>query len=141
MLLLSRFLRSDLRRMSYPTLDTHLFQQFQEPLHRAGGFDSHQHWTFQGCVKRSYCIPFVAKCLLGELAGFAVHHGYGFLSGVQSASYNFHLGLLRPEPFWLDTAKSTRSVVRPTSLCHQPQAIGLTARIGLVGIPVAARGN
>jgi hypothetical protein len=23
-------------------------------------------------------------------------------------------GLLRPEPFWLDTAKSTRSVVRPT---------------------------
>jgi hypothetical protein len=30
--------------------------------------------------------------------------------------YNFHLGLLRPEPFWLDTAESTRSVVRQTSL-------------------------
>jgi hypothetical protein len=24
---------------------------------------------------------------------------------VQIATYNFHLGLLRPEPFWLDTAK------------------------------------
>ena len=26
---------------------------------------------------------------------------------------NFHLDLLRPEPFWLDTARSTRSVSRP----------------------------
>jgi hypothetical protein len=37
MLLLPRFLRSDLRRMSHPTLDAQLFQQFQEPLHRPGG--------------------------------------------------------------------------------------------------------
>src|ERR1700730_4584589 len=35
------------------------------------------------------------------------------------AAYNLHLGLLRPEPSWLDTSKSTRAVARPTSLCHQ----------------------
>ena len=64
----------------------------------------------------SHLVPFVGKCLLGELAGFRVHHGYGLLSCVQITAYNFHLGLLCPEPFWLDTAKSTRSVVRPTSL-------------------------
>jgi hypothetical protein len=34
----------------------------------------------------------------------------------RSQTYNLHLGLLRPEPFWLDTAKSTRSIVRPASL-------------------------
>src|ERR1700722_15815191 len=54
--------------------------------------------TAFGCY--SYCIPFVAKCLLGELAGFGVHHGYGLLSCVQIAAYNFHLSLLRPEPFF-----------------------------------------
>ena len=32
------------------------------------------------------------------------------------AACNLHLGLLRPEPYWLDPANSTRSVVRPTSL-------------------------
>ena len=51
-----------------------------------------------------------------KIFGACVHHGYGLLSCVQITAYNFHLGLLRPEPFWLDTAKSTRSVVRPTSL-------------------------
>ena len=30
------------------------------------------------------------------------------LSCVQITAYNFHLGLLRPEPFWLNTAKSIR---------------------------------
>jgi hypothetical protein len=79
-LLLPRFLRSDLRRMSYPTLDAQLVQQLQEPLHRAGGFDAYHHWTFQGCVKLPHGIPFVAKALLGELAGFRVHQGYALLS-------------------------------------------------------------
>jgi len=91
--------------MSHPTFDLHPFQQFQEP-HRAAGFDPHYHGTFQGRIKRSYGIAFVANCLLGKLAGFAVHHGYGYgyglLSCVQIAAYNFHLGLLRPEPFaWI----------------------------------------
>jgi hypothetical protein len=31
-----------------------------------------------------------------------------FVVCVQITTYNFHLGLLRPEPFWLDTAESTR---------------------------------
>ena len=42
------------------------------------------------------------KCLLRQLASFGVHHGYGLLSCVQITAYNFHLGLLRPEPFgWI----------------------------------------
>jgi hypothetical protein len=69
-----------------------------------------------GRIKLSYGISFVPQCLLRDLAGLGVHHGYGLLSCVQIASYNLLLGLLRPEPFWLDIAKSTRSVVRPTSL-------------------------
>src|SRR5271157_6475568 len=116
MLLFPGLGRSDLGRMTYPTLDAQLVQQFQKLLHRPGGFDAHHHRTFQGRVKLSYGTSFMAKCLLGELAGFGVHHGYGLLPCVQIATYNLHLGLLRPEPFWLDTAKSTRSAVRPTSL-------------------------
>jgi hypothetical protein len=50
-------------------------------------------------IKLAYRIPFVEKCLRGELAAFGVHHPYGLLSRVQIAAYNFHLGLLRPEPF------------------------------------------
>src|SRR5215472_9603153 len=42
------------------------------------------------------------KRLLGELSALGVHHGYGLLSCVQIAAYNFHLGLLHPEPFWLE---------------------------------------
>jgi hypothetical protein len=57
--------------IGFPTLPAIL-----ETTASADGFDSHDHWTFQGCVKPSYCIPCVAKCLLGELAGFGVHHGY-----------------------------------------------------------------
>ena len=57
--------------------------QLQEPLHSASGFDAYYHWTFQGCIKCSNCIPFVGKCFFGELSGFRVHHGYGLLSCVQ----------------------------------------------------------
>ena len=55
--------------MSYPILDTQLFQQFQKPLHRPGGFAAHDRSTFQSCIKLAYCIPFVSKRLLGELDG------------------------------------------------------------------------
>jgi len=61
MLLFSRFLGSDLGRMSYPILHPQLFQQFQKPLHRSGGFDADHHWTFQGRIKLTYCIPFLDK--------------------------------------------------------------------------------
>ena len=37
-----------------------------------------------------------------ELAGFHVQHGYALLACMQIAAYNLHLGLLRPEPFWLE---------------------------------------
>lgn len=39
------------------------------------------------------------KCFGGDPAGVRVHHGYGLLSCVQITAYNFHRGLLRPEPF------------------------------------------
>jgi hypothetical protein len=45
------------------------------------------------------------------------------LSCMQIAAYNLHLGMLRPEPFRLDTGESTRPVPRPTSLRDQPRAI------------------
>jgi hypothetical protein len=35
--------------------------------------------TFQGSVKLSHLIAFMAECLLGELARFRVHHGNGLL--------------------------------------------------------------
>jgi hypothetical protein len=70
------------KEWNYPTFDSQLFQHFQEPLHRSGGFDAHHHRTFQGRVKLSHRISFVAKCLLGELAGLGVHHGYRLLSCV-----------------------------------------------------------
>jgi len=47
----------------------------------------------------------MANYLLRELAGFRVQYGYALLSCVQIAAYNLHLGLLRPEPFWLDHRK------------------------------------
>ena len=56
----------------------------------------------------------MANYLLRELAAFRIQHGDALLSCMQIAAYNFHLGLLRPEPCWLDTAKSTRFVARPT---------------------------
>jgi len=41
-------------------------------------------------------------CFGGELTGFRVHHGYALLSCVQITAYNFHLGLLRHEPFLVE---------------------------------------
>ena len=38
----------------------------------------------------------MGNCLLCKLPGFRVHHGYGLLSCMQIAAYNFHLGLLVP---------------------------------------------
>jgi hypothetical protein len=69
--------------------------QRKRPLHRAGGFDAHYHPTFYACVKLAYYTPFVAKCLLCELAGFVVHHGYGLLSCMQIA---FHIYPRRSAP-------------------------------------------
>ena len=72
MFLFPGFGRTNLGRMSHPTFDAQLFQQFQEPLHRTGGFDAYHYRTFQGRAKLSYGISFMAKCLLGELAGLGV---------------------------------------------------------------------
>ena len=80
---------------AYPAFDSQLFQQLQEPLHRSRRFDAHHHRTLQGCIKPSYCIPFVGKGFGGELAGLRVHHSYGLLSW-SSHSLIFHLGLLHP---------------------------------------------
>ena len=46
------------------------------------------------------------KRLFGKLPSLDVHRGYGFLSCVQIAAYNFHLGLLFPSLFWLEHHKS-----------------------------------
>jgi hypothetical protein len=40
-LLLSRFGRADLGRMTHLAVDPQLLHQLQEPLHRTGGFDPH----------------------------------------------------------------------------------------------------
>lgn len=37
------------------------------------------HRTLQRAVKLPYCIPFMLHDSLGELAGFAVQHGYALL--------------------------------------------------------------
>src|SRR5436190_15426160 len=56
----------------------------------------------------------MANDLLRQLAGFSVQHGYALLPCMQIAPYNFHLRLLRPEPFLVGLPqKSTRVVVRP----------------------------
>src|SRR5437773_3030092 len=48
----------------------------------------------------------MANDLLRQLAGFSVQHGYALLPCMQIAPYNFHLGLLRPEPFLVGYRKS-----------------------------------
>ncbi len=74
--------RTDLGGMTYPAFHAQLFQKFQEPLHSPGGFDAHHHRRFQSRVELSHGISFVAQCLLGDLAGLGVHHGYCLLSCV-----------------------------------------------------------
>ena len=64
-------------RLGQAKSNTQLFQQFQEPLHRSSRFDAHEHWTFQSRTKLAYCLAFVGNRLVGELAAFGVHHGYG----------------------------------------------------------------
>jgi hypothetical protein len=63
-------------------------------------------------VKCPHRISFVAKGLLDELPAFGVHHGYGLLSCMQIPAYNFHLGLLRPEPFLVGYRKSLLGPLR-----------------------------
>jgi hypothetical protein len=70
---------TDLGRMPHSALDAQLFQQLQEPLHRAAGFHADHHWTFQRGVKLSYRIPLVPKPLLHKFTSFAIHHGYALL--------------------------------------------------------------
>src|SRR5580704_17833357 len=78
---------------------------------------------FQASIKLSYLLTIAGKGSFRELVSFGVHHCYALLSCMQIAAYNLHLGMLRPEPFRLDTGESTRPVPRPTSLRDQPRAI------------------
>lgn len=47
MLLFAGLCGTNLGRVTHPTLNAYLFQQLQEPLHRAGGFNAHHHRPFQ----------------------------------------------------------------------------------------------
>src|SRR6202041_1400454 len=64
-------------------------------------------------------LAFVLQCLLDNLAGLDIQHRNRLLSRMQVHAYNLHLGLLGSELCRVNTAKFTRTVRRPTSLCHQ----------------------
>src|SRR6202035_5205381 len=96
-----------------------LFHQLQEPLHRTSGFDPHPSRTWESRVKLSHRIALVPQRLFDYLARLDVQNSSRLLSRMDVHAYNLHLGLLGSELCRVNTAKFTRTVRRPSSLCHQ----------------------
>src|SRR5256885_543177 len=111
--------------MSHAVLDPQLLQQPQKPKHRPRRFQPDQDWLRQPGVKLPHRLAFVHQGFLAHFPSLDVQHRNRLLSRVQIAAYNPHLGLLRPEFCALDSTQFTRTVVRPTSLCHQASACAL----------------
>jgi hypothetical protein len=85
-LLLARFIGTDLRRVSHPTFDSQLFHQLQEPLRRTTGFNPHPHRTWQPGVKLSHFLAFVLENVLFYFSRFSVQHRQRLLSRMQIAA-------------------------------------------------------
>jgi len=109
--------RPNLRGMAHAEVDGQLIEKPQEPEHGTGGFDAHQHGSWECGIKLAYFLSLVVQLLLNEFAGLIIEHGDGLLSGVQITAYNAHS---RPPSFranvWLEHRHFTRHIVRPTSL-------------------------
>src|SRR5215472_9903055 len=120
MFLFSWFGRSYLCRMPHQAFDCEFFHEVHEPLHRSGGFDPHAHGAWKVAIKLSHDVLFVLQSRFLYLSRAGVQHRQRLLASVQITSYNSHLGLLRSELCGVNTEQSTRAVVRPTSLRHQP---------------------
>ena len=58
-------------------------------MHGSRGFDAHHHQTFQGCIKRSYCIPFAGKVLAVNSLVFVSTMAMVCCFCVQIPAYNF----------------------------------------------------
>ncbi len=147
MLLLPRLGRPDLRRMADPDIQSPTRPVIPRTTASIPWLRFLPPPDLLRSVKVSYRTPFVEQRFLQELTTLCVHHGYAFLSCMQIAAYNLHLGILHPEPFWLDPEKSTRVVARPTSLmpsgisgrCPATSADSVLARRGEVSQNVAKR--
>lgn len=109
--------RADLRGMAHAEVYGQLFEKPQEPEHGAGGFDAHQHGSWECRIKLAHSLSLVVQLLLNEFASLIIEHGDGLLSGVQITAYNAHS---RPPSFranvWLEHRHFTWHVVRPASL-------------------------
>jgi hypothetical protein len=75
MLLLAWFAGADLRRVSDLVLDAQFLHQFEEPLHRAGRFDAHEHRTFERTVKLAYLVALVLEDAFLQHAAVDIQNG------------------------------------------------------------------
>src|SRR5256885_10328622 len=109
--------------MSHAVLDPQLLQQPQKQKPPPRRFQPDRDWLRQPGVNLPHRLAFVHQGFLAHFPSLDVQHRNRLLSRVQIAAYNPHLGLLRPEFCALDSTQFTRTVVRPTSLCHQASQV------------------
>src|SRR5256885_3772336 len=109
--------------MSHAVLDPQLLQQPQKQKPPPRRFQPDRDWLRQPGVKLPHRLAFVHQGFLAHFPSLDVQRRHRLLSRVQIAAYNPHLGLLRPEFCALDSTQFTRTVVRPTSLCHQASQV------------------
>ena len=71
--------------------------QLQKPSHRSGRFDPDGHGCREPRIELTHVIALVLQGLLDHLPSFVIQHRHALLARMQIATYNPHLGLLRPE--------------------------------------------